>query len=102
MGLPRTTCPQCGKEMTKKALQRHTKEQNSNDSAFPVFICDICNLATKRKVDLVDHMKRKHLQPKKLGRLKRATSESPESPDQNTAKTASIKIKCRNVRNRIR
>lgn len=36
MGLPRTTCPQCGKEMTKKALQRHTKEQNSNDSAFPV------------------------------------------------------------------
>lgn len=36
------------------------------------FICDICNLATKRKVDLVDHMKRKHLQPKKTWSTKKS------------------------------
>lgn len=67
--LPKTECPDCGKSITKKGLDRHRREQHQSDAEK--LKCSLCPFETKRATYLMDHKRRQHLEPTVLGRPKK-------------------------------
>lgn len=64
--LPKTTCPDCKISITVKSLERHLKEIHG-----PPIKCDLCEFITRREASLLDHQRRKHSDPMKMGRPKK-------------------------------
>lgn len=62
--MPVTNCPDCKKEITIHGLPRHRKEEHGSVN----FKCSLCEYSTKRESLLLDHQRRKHFEPVKLGR----------------------------------
>lgn len=77
--LPTAQCPVCDKTMTKKALGRHIQEKHEHNAEE--FSCNVCKSSFKRKELLLDHQRRKHFEPVKMGRpnknIKTPRSRSP-------------------------
>lgn len=74
--LPTTQCPVCDKTITLKGLERHRREKHTDDPN--TFQCNIqvssgkiCPFTAKRETVLLDHQRRKHFEPKKIGRPKK-------------------------------
>lgn len=82
-------CPECGKCFVEKALNRHKREVHSSNP--PKFKCDTCGFTAKRNVQLLDHIRRKHTEPTKIGRPKKNTVHRKRSPFRLKNKTASAK-----------
>lgn len=73
MALPTTKCPDCEKIITVKGLKRHQKDKHSN---LPKkYKCIVCGYATNREIQLMDHNRRKHTDPVKMGRPKKKGKE---------------------------
>lgn len=64
--LPLTTCQVCKISITFKSLERHLKEMHG-----PTIKCDLCTFVTRREASLLDHQRRKHSDPMKMGRPKK-------------------------------
>lgn len=62
--MPVTSCPDCKKEMTIRALRRHRKEVHGSAK----FNCSLCEYSAKRKSLLLDHQRRLHFEPVERGR----------------------------------
>ena len=52
-----TNCPECGKELLQKTLQRHIETHHSKRTAFR---CGQCNTTFYRKENLARHIREKH------------------------------------------
>lgn len=59
----RTNCPECNMDLSVDALKRHLKEKHSNDEKLN---CIHCTYTAKRMSTLKDHVRRTHIEPKKL------------------------------------
>lgn len=64
--LERTHCPVCNISISAKALPRHHLNKHSEDAEK--FVCTLCEFKTNRRETLLDHKRRKHFEPVKLGR----------------------------------
>lgn len=82
-------CPECRKFFVEKVLNRHKREVHS--SKPPKFKCDTCEFTTKRNVDLLAHIQRKHTEPTKIGRPKKNVVHRKRSPFRLKKKTVSAK-----------
>lgn len=67
--LPKTQCSVCNKTMTNNALIRHMIE--IHESNADKFSCNLCDKSYKRETILLDHKRRVHLEPRKMGRPNR-------------------------------
>lgn len=62
-------CPFCDTEVSSlRALRRHIKEVHTSTEKFK---CKFCSFTSKREDGILDHERRKHLEPKMLGRPKK-------------------------------
>ena len=55
------TCHKCGKSFSKKESLRKHKQNHPNETKLA---CDLCDLDFKTKIELVNHVKRKHVNKK--------------------------------------
>lgn len=74
--LPKTKCPECDMMITVKGLKRHIDQQHHTEKEWK---CDFCLFTTKREEGLLDHQRRIHLEPMKMGRPKKMTKNQSEA-----------------------
>lgn len=63
--LPKTACDVCGKLVVTKVLKRHKNEQHSLEKTHN---CDMCSFTSNRNDRLLDHKRRIHFEPIRMGR----------------------------------
>lgn len=72
-------CPDCNKTISQKGFKRHQRERHSEDASK--FKCNLCQFASKRPDQLLDHQRRQHFEPSMLGRPnKKAAPRRRRSP----------------------
>lgn len=73
---PKTECPDCGKHIVTKVLDRHRRQQHQGEKTK----CTLCDFETKRPDYLIQHMQYKHFEKKPMGRPRK--NENPSGKRQ--------------------